>query len=88
MNQKEFIKEVATRAEKSQKEITEIMESMEAVLLETMATEEVKLFNGMTLSTVTKEARTARNPQTGEMIDVAAKVAPKCKFGKAFKEAF
>ena len=35
---------------------------------------------------VMRDARTARNPRTGEMVKVAAKRVPKFKAGKALKE--
>ena len=34
-----------------------------------------------------RKARTGRNPQTGEAIQIAASKVPKFKAGKAFKEA-
>ena len=33
-----------------------------------------------------RDARTARNPRTGEMVEVAAKRVPKIKFGKKCKD--
>ncbi len=36
---------------------------------------------------VMRDARTARNPRTGEMVNVAAKRVPKFKAGKALKDA-
>lgn len=38
-------------------------------------------------SSVKKAARMARNPKTGEMVQVAAKNSPKFKAGKALKDA-
>jgi len=38
-------------------------------------------------SVAERAARTARNPRTGESIDVAASKAPKFKAGKALKDA-
>lgn len=35
---------------------------------------------------VMRDARTARNPRTGETVDVAAKRVPKFKAGKALKD--
>ncbi len=35
---------------------------------------------------VMRDARTARNPRTGEMVQVAAKRVPKFKAGKALKD--
>ena len=43
--------------------------------------------DGVTLYSVHKDARTARNPRTGETVMVDAKNAVKCKFGKSIKEA-
>jgi len=33
-----------------------------------------------------REARTARNPRTGEAVDVAAKAAPCCRTGKGLRD--
>lgn len=88
MNKVGFIKEVATRTEKTQKDIKAILDAMQDVTFDTLASgEEVKLMDSVTLAVVHKEARTARNPQTGESVEVAAKNAVRCKFGKAIKEA-
>ena len=88
MNRTEFVKAVAEKAEMTQKAVKEMLEVMQEVTFEEMANcEEVKLFDGVTLVGVQKEARTARNPLTGETIEVDAKVAPKAKFGKAIKDA-
>ncbi|HNU62733.1 MAG TPA: HU family DNA-binding protein, partial [Methanofastidiosum sp.] len=40
-----------------------------------------------TFSVNKRKARKGRNPKTGEAISVAAKVLPKFKAAKAFKEA-
>ena len=40
-----------------------------------------------TFSVVKRKARTARNPQTGEAIEVPEKMVPKFKPSKALKEA-
>jgi nucleoid DNA-binding protein len=41
-----------------------------------------------TFSLVQKQARTARNPKTGEEVDVPAKVVPKFRPSAALKEVF
>lgn len=88
MNRTEFVKAVAEKAEVTQKTVKEMLEVMQEVVFEEMKEQgEVKLFDGVTLIGEFKEARTARNPITGEAVDVPAKVAPKCKFGKAIKDA-
>jgi DNA-binding protein HU-beta len=40
-----------------------------------------------TFSTIKRKARKGRNPKTGEAIKIAARVIPKFKAAKAFKEA-
>lgn len=88
MNKVEMIKEVATKTGFTQKDIKSVMEAIQAVTFDTLVKgDEVKLMDGVTLSTVHKEARTARNPRTGETVMVDAKNAVRCKFGKPIKEA-
>lgn len=88
MNRTEFVKAVAEKAEMTQKAVKEMLDVMQEVAYSEMAKcEEVKMFDGLALIGVQKEARTARNPLTGETVEVAAKVAPKAKFGKAAKDA-
>ena len=43
------------------------------------------LYGFMSVEKVHKDATTARNPQTGEQIDVPEKDVPKAKFSAAFK---
>jgi DNA-binding protein HU-beta len=88
MNRTEFVKAVAEATTKTQKEIKEVLEAMQTVAYGEMAKcEEVKIFDGLTLTAVHKEACQKRNPATGAMVDVPAKNAPKAKFGKAAKDA-
>lgn len=88
MNRTEFVKAVAEATTKTQKEIKEVLDAMQTVAYAEMANcEEVKIFDGLTLVGVHKEATTARNPQTGATVEVPAKNVPKAKFGKAAKEA-
>jgi DNA-binding protein HU-beta len=47
----------------------------------------VSLVGFGTFSVADRAARTARNPRTGEAIQVAASKAPKFKAGKALKDA-
>jgi len=48
---------------------------------------EVAISGFGTFSVKDRKARKARNPRTGEMIDVPASKAPKFKPGKALKDA-
>ena len=88
MTKAEFIKEVAAQAELTQKSVRELLDVMQDVVFDTMKQgEEVKLFDSVTLIGNEVEERTARNPRTGESVEVDAKNAVKCKFGKAIKDA-
>ena len=88
MNRTEFIKAVAEQVEMTQKAVKEVLEVMQEVAYGEMAKcEEVKIFDGLTLLGVHKDACQKRNPATGEIVDVPAKNAPKAKFGKAAKDA-
>jgi len=49
--------------------------------------DKVQIIGFGTFETRERAARTARNPQTGEAMKVAAKRAPAFKAGKAFKDA-
>ena len=87
MNKVEMIKEVATKTGFTQKDVKKVLEAVQDITFATLVSDEVKLMDGVTLYSVHKDARTARNPRTGETVMVDAKNAVKCKFGKAIKEA-
>lgn len=87
MNKTELVKVVAEKTGYTQKDVKAVMEAVQEVVYSTIKTEEVKLMDGVTLTSVYKEATTARNPMTGATVDVPAKYAPKCKFGKSVKDA-
>lgn len=88
MTKTELIKAVAERTGFTQKDVRKVFDAQQEVTLKTLPSEEVKLMDGVTITTVERSERAARNPQTGESIIVPAHVAPKCKFGKAVKELF
>lgn len=52
-----------------------------------VAGEKVSIVGFGTFETAKRAARTGRNPQTGETIEIAASKSPKFKAGKAFKDA-
>lgn len=88
MTKKETIKKVSEAINETQKRTEEILDAIQGVVFEGMAAQdEVKLFDGVTFVGVHKDATTARNPMTGEPVDVPAKTVPKVKFGKAAKDA-
>ena len=87
MNKTELIKTISEKVGFTQKDVRSIMEALQDVVYGTIKAEEVKIMDGVTLSAVFKEATTARNPMDGSVVQVPAKYAPKCKFGKAIKDA-
>ena len=88
MNRTEFIKALSIETGKTQKELKELLDVMQDIVYKEMAAEgEVKLFDGVTLLGVKKEARLARNPQTGAFIQLESRVVPKAKFGVVCKRA-
>ena len=82
MVKKEFVNAVAEKTGLTKIDATAAIDAVAEVIMEVMANEDsVKFGNVCTFSGVTREARKARNPLTGETIDVAEKHGyPKCKF--------
>lgn len=92
MNRTELVEAVMDQSKdtdaQSKAQVERIVNSVFDVIGKTVAKgEDVQLVGFGTFTTVKKAARTGRNPQTGKEVKIAAKVAPKFKAGKAFKDA-
>ncbi|MDM5155909.1 HU family DNA-binding protein [Bacillus sp. DX1.1] len=88
MNKTELIKNVAQTAEISQKEATVVVQSVLESITNTLTTgEKVQLIGFGTFEVRERAARTGRNPQTGEEMQIAASKVPAFKAGKELKEA-
>ncbi|AIK37503.1 MULTISPECIES: HU family DNA-binding protein [Bacillales] len=88
MNKTELIKNVAQTAEISQKEATVVVQSVVESITNTLAAgEKVQLIGFGTFEVRERAARTGRNPQTGEEMQIAASKVPAFKAGKELKEA-
>ena len=86
MNKTELLRETARRTNFTQKDVKAVMEALQEITFENLQKdEEVKIMDGVTLTTISREAYTGRNPMTGEPIEIPSKRAPKCKFGTAIK---
>jgi len=86
MNKTEFVKVVATTTGYTQKDVKEVLETAQKVAYEAMAKqEEVKIFDGLTLVGIKKDACVKRNPATGDTVDIPEKVVPKAKWGTVAK---
>ncbi len=88
MNKAELINHVAATADLSKAAAGEAVEAVLGGITSTLANgDAVSLVGFGTFSVADRAARTARNPRTGETIQVAASKAPKFKAGKALKDA-
>ncbi|MGG0308429.1 HU family DNA-binding protein [Priestia megaterium] len=88
MNKTQLVNAVAEKAELTKKDAGKAVEAVLEAITETLAAKEkVQLVGFGTFETRERAARTARNPQTGEELQVEAKTAPAFKAGKALKEA-
>ncbi|AFU14314.1 DNA-binding protein HU [Bacillus cereus Rock1-3] len=88
MNKTELIKNVAQNAEISQKEATVVVQTVvESITNALAAGEKVQLIGFGTFEVRERAARTGRNPQTGEEMQIAASKVPAFKAGKELKEA-
>ncbi|EEL31439.1 DNA-binding protein HU [Bacillus cereus Rock3-28] len=88
MNKTELIKVVADKAELTQKDAATATQAVLDAITNTLANEEkVQILGFGTFEVRERSARTGRNPQTGEEIQIAASKAPAFKAGKELKEA-
>jgi len=88
MNKAELINHVASAAGLSKLSAGDAVEAVIGGITDTLADGgSVSLVGFGAFSVTARSARTARNPRTGDVIQVAASNAPKFKAGKAFKEA-
>ena len=87
MTKGDFTRIIADRSGMTQKDVRIMIDTMSDVILDIIAKEDsVKLGNVCTFSGTTRPARTARNPRTGETINVEERHGyPKCKFSAVAK---
>ena len=87
MNKQQFIKAFAEKANFTQKDAGIAFEAMAATIAETLKTgEKIQIAGFGTFETRERAARTGKNPQTGEALNIPACIAPAFKAGKALKE--
>ncbi|MCF7821850.1 MAG: HU family DNA-binding protein [Mariprofundaceae bacterium] len=88
MNKAELIDHVAANADLSKVAAGAAVEAVLGGIAGALSNGgSVSLVGFGTFSVADRAARTARNPRTGEAIQVAASKAPKFKAGKALKDA-
>jgi DNA-binding protein HU-beta len=88
MNKTDLINQVAKTAELSQKETSKAVDAVFDTILEALKDgDKVQLIGFGNFEVRERAARTGRNPQTGEEIQIAAGKVPAFKAGKALKDA-
>ena len=88
MNKAEFISAVSEAAGSSKSEATAHVEAIINVVTNALKGDnEVALVGFGTFKAKKREARTGRNPRTGESIQIAASTVPSFKAGAALKSA-
>ena len=87
MNKTELIKNVAQSADISQKDASAAVQSVfDTIATALQSGDKVQLIGFGTFEVRERSARTGRNPQTGEEIQIAAGKVPAFKAGKELKE--
>ena len=89
MNKMELVAEIAEKAGLSKKDSEAAVKAfIDAVSESLKKGDKVQLVGFGTFEVSERPARTGRNPQTGETIEIAASRTPKFKAGKALKDMF
>ena len=88
MNKSELIAAVAEQAALSKKDAEKAVNAVISVITDDLVEgNKVQLVGFGTFEVRTREARTGKNPRTGEKIEIAASKVPAFKAGKALKDA-
>ncbi|PGO22647.1 DNA-binding protein [Bacillus cereus] len=88
MNKTELTKMIAEKAELTQKDAAAATQAVLDAITNALANEEkVQILGFGTFEVRERSARTGRNPQTGEAMQIAASKVPAFKAGKELKVA-
>jgi len=88
MNKSELIEKMAQSADMTKADAERALNSLVATITDELANGgDVSLVGFGTFKVNERAARTGRNPQTGETIQIAAAKVPAFKAGKAIKDA-
>ena len=87
MNKAELIAAMSEKAEISKKDAEKALKAFSDVVAEELKKgEKIQLVGFGTFEVTERAARTGRNPQSGEEMNIPASKAPKFKAGKALKD--
>lgn len=88
MNKTELVNAMAAKTELSKKDAEKALKAFVDTVTEELTNGgKIQLVGFGTFEVSERAARTGRNPQTGEEMQIAASKAPKFKAGKALKDA-
>ncbi len=88
MNKSELVAAIAEQANLSKKDAESALKAFTDVVTQELSKgEKIQLVGFGTFEVSERAARTGRNPQTGEEMQIPASKAPKFKAGKALKDA-
>ena len=88
MNKQDLIKHLAAHAEVTNKQAEAVLMVLTTTILNSVrAGNELAITDLGKFGTAQRAAKSGRNPQTGETIQIAAKRAPKFSPAKALKDA-
>lgn len=88
MNKNELIAAVADKAGLTKVQASDALEATLELIAKTLSRgDEIRLLGFGNFVVANRKATTARNPQTGAVINVPASKSPKFKPGKALKDA-
>ncbi|MDO5327116.1 MAG: HU family DNA-binding protein [Clostridia bacterium] len=88
MNKSELVVALAQKAELSKKDAEKALTAFVEVVTETLkAGDKVQLVGFGTFESKVRHARTARNPRTGEEIQIESSKTASFKVGKALKDS-
>ena len=88
MNKSEMISQVASRVSLSKDEASAAVDEVLDAIQDALGNGDTVALTGFgTFSVRSRPARTGRNPQTGESIEIAASKSPAFKAGKTLRDA-
>ena len=88
MNKAELVDAIVAESGAAKNTVAEVLKAFEEVVVKGVTGGEKIVLSGfLSFERVERKARTARNPQTGEAIQVKASRAPKVSVGSTFKKA-
>ena len=84
----DVVNSVAEKTGLSKKDANAAVDAMSATIIDALSNgDSVGLIGFGTFETKTRSARTGRNPQTGEPLDIPEKTVPVFKAGKGLRDA-